>query len=499
MPATTPLWNLTIVEAAAALERGEVTSVELTQAHLDRAQKLDPQLNAFVRLEPEIALRQAAESDARRTAGESRGVLDGIPYTLKDVFATKGSITTASSHMLENWEAPYNSTTYTRLCEAGAVMLGKTNTDEFTMGASSETSYFGVSKNPWDTSRVAGGSSGGPAAAMAARIGCFSIGTDTGGSIRQPASFCGIVGIKPTYGRVSRFGEIAMASSLDQTGPMTATVRDAALVLQVLAGHDELDATCSTEPVPDYSAALTGSLKDVKVGIPAEFFGQGMLPEAEALVRQAIEQLKELGATIVPVNLPTAPKALAVYYVICPAEVSSNLSRYDGIRFGHSVERHADAASSKRSLFDVYAESRAEGLGNEVKRRIMLGTHALSSGYYDAYYIKASKVRQVVADEFAEAFTQVDVLVAPVSPHVAFPIGSQTSDPLAMYKEDVLSAPVNVAGLPGMSVPCGFHNNLPVGMQIIGPRFGEAAVLKVGDAYQRVTNFHQQLAPLVSE
>jgi aspartyl-tRNA(Asn)/glutamyl-tRNA(Gln) amidotransferase subunit A len=496
---STSLWNLTITEAAAALAAGTITSVQLTQAHLNRAAQLDPAINAFVRLEPTIALQQAEASDARRKEGETRGPLDGIPYTLKDVFATKGSITTASSHMLENWEAPYNSTTYSRLSAAGAVLLGKTNTDEFTMGASSETSYFGVTKNPWDTSRVAGGSSGGPAAAMAARIGCFSIATDTGGSIRQPASFCGVVGLKPTYGRVSRFGELAMASSLDQTGPMTATVRDAALVLQAIAGHDELDATCSTEIVPDYTATLDGSLKGVKVGVPAEFFGEGMMPEAEALVRQSIEQLKQLGAEVIPVSLPTAPKALAVYYVICPAEVSSNMARYDGIRFGHSVEREDAAKGAARPLFNVYADSRAEGLGNEVKRRIMLGTHALSAGYYDAYYTQAAKVRQVVADEFADVFTKVDVLAAPVSPHVAFAIGSQVSDPLAMYKEDVLAAPVNVAGLPGMSVPCGFHNGLPVGLQLIGPRFGEPMVLKVGDAYQQATDFHHQLPALATE
>ncbi len=485
---------LTILEAAEALQKGEITSVELTEAHLARAEALNGTLNAFVRIEPGLARKRAQESDDRRAKGESRGMLEGIPYTLKDVFATTDSITTASSHMLEDWLAPYNSTTYHRLNQAGAVLLGKTNTDEFTMGASSETSYFGVTRNPWNTELVAGGSSGGPAAAMAARIGCFSIATDTGGSIRQPASFCGVTGLKPTYGRVSRFGELAMASSLDQTGPMTATVADTALVLQAIAGHDELDATSSESEVPDYFAGLTGNLTGVKVGVPAEFFGEGVKPEVELLVRAGIDQLKNLGAEIIEVSLPTAPKSLAVYYVICPAEVSSNMARYDGIRFGHSIEREENAGEN--TLFDVYAKSRAGGLGNEVRRRIMLGTHALSSGYHDAYYNQAAKVRTVIGQEFADAFTKVDVLVAPVSPHTAFKVGAQISDPLAMYKEDILAAPVNVAGLPGMSIPCGFADGLPVGMQIIGPRFGEQAVLNVGDAYQRATDFHTQVPEL---
>ena len=487
-----PLYQLTVEDAAAGLAAGSFTSLELTEACLAQIEAHDGAINAFVRVESELARRQAAESDARRDLGESRGPLDGIPYNLKDVYATTDSPTTASSHILEDWTAPYNATVYRRLNDAGAVLLGKTNTDEFTMGSSTETSYYGVTRNPWDVERVAGGSSGGPAASMAAHFGLFSIATDTGGSIRQPAAFCGVTGLRPTYGRVSRFGELPMASSLDQTGPITKTARDAALVLQVLAGNDPLDATSSSESVPDYLAAL-GNIRGMKIGVPKEYFGEGIDPRTEDVVRTAIATLEELGAEIIEVSLPTAHYSLAAYYVIAPAEISSNMARYDGIHFGQSVEK--TDPHTNRDLYDVYADTRAIGLGAEVKRRIILGTHVLSSGYYDAYYAKAEAVRAKIAAEFAAVLETVDVLAAPVTPGLAFKVGEKISDPLAMYKEDVLTVPVNIAGVPGLSVPCGFVENLPVGLQLIGKRFDEARILKVAAAYQNVTDHHTKLAP----
>jgi len=489
-------YDLTIEEAAEGLAAKAFTSLELTQACLDRIKAYDKALNCFVTIEAELALKMAAESDARRRAGEVRGLLDGIPYALKDVYATKESVATASSHILENWHPPYNATVYQRLSDAGAVLLGKTNTDEFTMGSSTETSYFGVTRNPWDPTRVAGGSSGGPAAGVAAGFGIFGIGTDTGGSIRQPSAFCGVVGLKPTYGRVSRFGEIAMASSLDQTGPITRTVRDAAIILQVLAGQDPLDATSSDIPADNYLEACTTSLKGVTLGVPTEFFGEGVRPEVEALVRTAIDEVKKLGATVKEVSLPTAGYSLAAYYIIAPAEVSSNMSRYDGIRYGYSVER--EEQHEQHSLYDIYAKSRARGLGSEVKRRIMLGNHVLSSGYYDAYYTKAEKVRTLVRNEFDTIFTEVDALLAPVSPHTAFPVGEKVNDPLAMYKEDILTVPGNIGGVPAISIPCGFVDGLPVGLQCIGKRFNEKMLFAIGSAYQSVTNYHLEKPNILS-
>ncbi|MCC2631857.1 MAG: aspartyl/glutamyl-tRNA amidotransferase subunit [Patescibacteria group bacterium] len=489
---------LTIEEAAAGLKAGDFSSLELVEAHLAHVQKYEEKINSFVKIEPEIARTQAAASDERRKNGKSLGLLDGIPYTLKDVFATKGSVTTASSRMLEDWQAPYDSTVYKKLWEAGAVLLGKTNTDEFTMGSSTETSYFGVSKNPWDLERVSGGSSGGPAAAMAARFGTFSIGTDTGGSIRQPAAFCGVVGLRPTYGRISRFGELPMASSLDQTGPITQTMRDAAIVFEALAGEDPLDATSAPEPVkPFLSEIKTGEkpLAGMKIGIAKEYFGEGVDPECEAKVREAIGVLVEQGAEIVELSLPNISYSLAAYYIIAPAEISSNMARYDGIHFGHSVEK--SNPDSITSLYDVYAKSRAEGLGAEVKRRIILGSHVLSSGYHDEYYNKAEKVRAVVAGEFAAAFERVDILAAPVSPAVAFKIGEKVSDPLAMYKEDVLTVPLNIGGIPGVSLPCGFVKNMPVGLQLMAGRFKEEILFQAGAAYQSVTDYHLQLPELI--
>jgi aspartyl-tRNA(Asn)/glutamyl-tRNA(Gln) amidotransferase subunit A len=499
---STPLYTLTIETAAAGLAKGEFTSTELTEACLKHAETLDKKINAFVRIERKLALKQAAESDARRAKGEPRGILDGIPYNLKDVYATKESVTTASSHILENWEAPYNATVYDRLLKAGAVLIGKTNTDEFTMGVSTETSYFGVTRNPWDLERVAGGSSGGPAASMSVHFGMFSVGTDTGGSIRQPAAFCGVTGLRATYGRISRFGEIAMASSLDQTGPITKTVRDAAIILEVLSGQDHLDATSSSEPVPAFLKAVDAMPKDkpltgIRVGVAPEYFGEGVLPEVEKATRDAIAELEKLGATIVEVSVPAVAYALGAYYIINPAEISSNMARYDGIRFGHSIERKK--TDERHELYTIYAKSRAEGLGSEVKRRIMLGTHVLSAGYYDAYYNQAEKVRALVMQQFTDLFKDIDVLAAPVAPHPAFKIGEKVNDPLAMYKEDVLTVPVNIGGIPGMSVPCGFVSGLPVGLQLMTGRFTEEKILKVGAAYQTVTDYHLQQPPVLTD
>ncbi|CAN5157149.1 Asp-tRNA(Asn)/Glu-tRNA(Gln) amidotransferase subunit GatA [soil metagenome] len=489
------LYSYTVQEASDALAAGSITSLQLTEACLKRIEELEPKINAFTWVGGEQARAAAMASDERRAAGKLKGKLDGIPYNLKDVYATKGSPTTSSSHMLEGWVAPYNATVFQKLEDAGCVLLGKTNTDEFTMGVSTETSYMGVTRNPWDLERVSGGSSGGPAASVATHMGLFSIGTDTGGSIRQPAAFCGVTGLRPTYGRISRFGELPMASSLDQTGPVTKTARDAALILEVLCGHDKLDATSSPETVLAFSdeldkLATTEPLKGMKIGVAPEYFGEGVKPEVEALVREAIAELEKQGATIVEVSLPNAMHALAAYYIIAPAEVSSNMARYDGIRFGHSIERTA-SDSDKHSLQDIYTQSRSEGLGAEVKRRIMLGTHVLSSGYFDAYYKKAEAVRGVVREEFSKMFEQVDALVAPVSPHTAFKIGEQVGDPLAMYKEDILTVPLNIAGIPGVSVPCGQVAGLPVGLQIMTNHFDEVALLKVADAYQRATSHHQ--------
>jgi aspartyl-tRNA(Asn)/glutamyl-tRNA(Gln) amidotransferase subunit A len=483
------LYNLTIEEAAAKLTAGEITSLELTEACLKRIEAVDKELNSFVTVLPELARIQAKESDTRRAAGKAKGLLDGIPYNLKDVYATNDSPTSASSHMLEGWVAPYNAAVYAKLKAAGAVIIGKTNTDEFTMGSSTETSYMGVTRNPWDRERTAGGSSGGPAASMAAGLGLFSIGTDTAGSIRQPASFCGVVGFKPTYGRISRWGEIPMANSFDQSGPITRTMRDAAIVLQVLSGHDPYDANTSELPVPDYLKATEQPLKGLKIGIPAEYFGEGVLPEVETAVRDAVTELEKLGATTKEVSLPVSLSSLAAYYIICPAEVSSNMARYDGIRYGYSVEN--EEPHGQHTLYEIYSKSRGQGIGAEVRRRIMLGTNVLSAGHYDAYYKKGQAVRIAVADEFEAIFKEVDILATPVSPHSAFKIGA-VSDPLTMYKEDVLTVPANIGGIPGVSLPCGFVGGLPVGLQLMAARFNEEVLLQAGAAYQTVTDHHLQ-------
>lgn len=528
-PLEKPLTDLTIEEVAQGLEAGDFSSVEVTQACLQRIKDTDRHIHAYVRVEEELALTKARESDERRAKKMSRGILDGVPYSLKDVYATKDSPTTASSKILTNWTAPYDATVYTKLNAAGAVLLGKTNTDEFTMGTSTETSYQGVTRNPWNTEKVSGGSSGGPAACIAAKQAIFSIGTDTGGSIRQPAAFCGVTGVRPTYGRISRFGEIAMASSLDQTGPITKTVRDAAILTNILSGKDPLDATSSPESVPDFVGELEAirlsetpegataeriledlrtskPLNGFKVGIAEEYFGGSVDSEVEERVFDAVRVLEELGASIVKLKLPTIPYALAAYYIIAPAEVSSNMARYDGIRYGYSIERELSEAlhsalldaNKVHDLYQVYALSRAEGLGAEVERRIMLGTHVLSAGYYDAYYKKAEAVRSVVAREFEQTFTKVDVLVAPVTPHPAFSIGEKINDPLAMYKEDVLTVPLNIGGIPGMSVPCGFVRGLPVGLQVMAGKFQESKMFAVAHAYQLVTDYHTEYPKLTS-
>lgn len=462
---------LTIDEARRQIESGELTPDALFQSVAERIDAVDLDLHAYL-------------ERASYAAPTQNGPLFGIPGAIKDVLAVRGTHTTAGSKMLEKYVAPYTATVVTRLAKAGFVLTGKTNCDEFAMGASNETSAYGPVKNPWNTGLVPGGSSGGSAAAVAAGLALFALGSDTGGSIRQPAAFTGVVGMKPTYGRVSRYGLLALCSSFDTVGPLTRSVRDAAEILQMIAGSDPKDATTVRDPVPSYTQALTGDIKGARVGIPKEYFGEGIEDGVRDAVMKAIEELKKLGAHVKEVSLPHTPYAIAVYYIILPCEASTNLARYDGIRYGHSAH---DAA---KTLLDVYERTREEGFGKEVKRRIMLGTFALSSGYYDAYYLKAQKVRTIIAEEFERVFREVDCLVAPTSPTVAFPIGEKSDDPLAMYLADALTCPVNIAGLPGISVPCGYSNGLPVGLQIIGPKLGEEIVFRVAHAYEQATEWH---------
>jgi aspartyl-tRNA(Asn)/glutamyl-tRNA(Gln) amidotransferase subunit A len=484
----TNLATLTIREARRLLDSGDMSSEELTRTALDRIRTLDGELNTYVTVTEESALREARESDARRARGEEPlSPLDGIPVGIKDVLVTSGVRTTCGSRHLENYVPPFNGTAVARLRAAGAITLGKTNCDEFAMGSSTENSAWGPSRNPWDPTRVPGGSSGGSAAAVAAGMGLFTLGTDTGGSIRQPASLCGVTGLKPTYGRVSRYGLVAFASSLDQIGPFTHDAYDAALVLEAIAGHDPLDATSQKMGVPGYSEMLDrgeASLKGLRIGMPAEFWGEGLDAGVAMLVREAITKLEELGAELVEVSLPHTPYALATYYIIAPAEASSNLARYDGMKFGY---RSPEAVNS----IDSMLATRDYGFGAEVKRRIMLGTYALSAGYYDAYYKKAQQVRTIIAREYEEAFKQVDVIAGPTAPTVAFPIGDKTEDPLAMYLNDVYTVPANLAGIPGISVPCGFLGKLPAGLQVLGKHMNEQTILRVAHAYQSVTEWHK--------
>ncbi|MEE9336915.1 MAG: Asp-tRNA(Asn)/Glu-tRNA(Gln) amidotransferase subunit GatA [Methylococcaceae bacterium] len=475
--------NKTITDLAKGLRSKEFSSVELTQAYLDRIKK-NTDLNCYITLTEEQALKNAQHADKQLSAGNT-DLLTGIPIAQKDIFCTQDVKTTCGSKMLDNFIAPYNATVIENFNQAGAVMLGKLNMDEFAMGSSNETSFYGVVKNPWQTDSVPGGSSGGSAAVVAARLAVAATGTDTGGSIRQPASLCGITGLKPTYGRVSRYGMIAFASSLDQGGPMARSAKDAAILLQAMAGFDEKDSTSVDKDVPDYSTGLNNSLEGLKIGLPKEFFNEGLNNDMAIAIEAAVNEYKKLGAEVKEVSLPNMKLAIPTYYVIASAECSANLSRFDGVRFGYRCDNPAD-------LNDLYIRSRGEAFGSEVKRRILMGTYALSAGYYDAYYIKAQKVRRLIADDFKQALSEVDVLMGPVSPSTAFRIGEKTSDPIEMYLADIYTIAVNLAGLPAMSIPAGFVENKPVGLQVIGNYFTEDRLLNIAHQYQQVTNWHQQ-------
>ncbi len=478
------LHHLSLAELARGLAGGDFSSVELTRACLQRIEAHDRKLNSFITVTAEQALKQAAEADARRRGGDA-APLTGVPYAHKDIFCTRGVRTTCGSRMLENFISPYDATVSERFNAAGLVMLGKTNMDEFAMGSSNETSYFGPVRNPWNTDCVPGGSSGGTAAAVAARLAPFGTGTDTGGSIRQPAALCGITGIKPTYGCVSRWGMIAFASSLDQGGPMTRTVEDAALVLNVICGFDPRDSTSLERPPEDYARDLNASLKGLRIGLPKEYFGAGLDPAVADAVHAAMREFEKLGAVVREISLPNGHLSIPAYYVVAPAECSSNLSRFDGVRYGHRCDKPKD-------LMDLYCRSRGEGFGPEVQRRILIGTYALSAGYYDAYYLKAQKIRRLIRDDFARAFKEVDLIAGPTSPTTAFKIGEKTSDPVTMYLSDIYTIAVNLAGLPGMSIPAGFVNDLPVGLHIIGNYFGEARMLNAAHQYQQATDWHER-------
>lgn len=485
------LHKLTIPEAIKGLQSKQFSAVELTKDCLDQIKKTDSDYHAFITVAEKEALMQAEQADAMIAEGKAKS-LSGIPFSIKDVLATKGMKTTACSKILENYVAPYDATAVARLREQGAVIIGKVNCDEFAHGASTENSAFGTTKNPLDLDRVPGGSSGGSAASVAGDQVLASLGTDTGGSIRQPASFCGITALKPTYGRVSRHGLFSMTSSTDVVGPMAKTVEGVAHIMQAIAGKDEHDSTTPNQPVPDYVQALEQTdVSQLKIGVPKEYFTDAIQPEVRKRVEEAIDWYAQQGATVVPVSLPHTEFAVAVYYIITPSEVSSNLARFDGIRYGYSVSVDEEHQDEVQSLEDVYTKSRQYGFGPEAKRRIMLGTYALSSGYYDAYYKQASKVRTLIRQDFEKAFEEVDVLLTPTSPKVAFKIGEQSDDPLQMYLEDIFVAPASLAGLPALSLPCGLAQSddgatisLPVGLQIIGPQFSEAKLLQAGHAYQ---------------
>ncbi|MFT7560585.1 MAG: aspartyl-tRNA(Asn)/glutamyl-tRNA(Gln) amidotransferase subunit A [Flavobacteriales bacterium] len=476
------MYQSTIAELIAKLRTKEVSSVELTKLYLQRIQTVGAELNSFITVTEEQALAQAAAADIRLASGDAPA-LCGVPMAHKDIFCTQGVKTSCGSRMLDNFIPPYDATVVQNFAKAGAVCLGKTNMDEFAMGSSNETSYYGPVKNPWALDCVPGGSSGGSAAAVAARLVPGATATDTGGSIRQPASLCGITGIKPTYGRVSRWGMIAFASSLDQGGVMTQTAEDAAIMLQTMASFDSKDSTCMDKAVPDYSATLNDSIEGLRVGIPEEYFDEGLNPEVERAVQSAIKQIEALGATVVSISLVHSKLAVPAYYVIAPAECSANLSRFDGVRYGHRCENPQD-------LEDLYKRSRGEGFGEEVKRRILVGTYALSAGYYDAYYRKAQQVRRLIKQDFEEAFTKVDVILGPTCPDPAFKFGAKSADPVAMYLEDIYTIATNLAGLPGMSIPCGLADDKPVGLQLIGNYFDEAKILNVAHKFQQDSNFH---------
>ncbi len=475
----------TLAEMARLLASGETSSRELTEAALARIADADSELNSFITVTGEAALAAADRADRQRAAGEA-GPLTGIPIAQKDIFCTAGVTTTCASRMLENFVSPYDATVVERLNAAGLISVGKTNMDEFAMGSSNETSYFGAVRNPWDATRSPGGSSGGSAAAVAAGLVPLATGTDTGGSVRQPAALCGITGFKPSYGRVSRYGMIAFASSLDQAGVLALTAEDAALIMQVIAGFDERDSTCSDQPVPDYTATLEQSVAGKKIGVPTEYF-DGLDAACAAATHAALDVYRQLGAEIIDVRLPNLSLAVPAYYVVAPAEASSNLSRYDGIRFGYR-------AAAAEDIESLYKRTRSTGFGEEVKRRIMTGTYVLSAGYYDAYYLKAQKVRQLISNDLARCFEQVDVIAGPTTPTPAFRLGEKTDDPVQMYLNDIYTVSANLAGLPGISVPCGLVDGLPVGLQFIGPLFDEATVLNFAHVFQQQTDWHT-LAP----
>jgi aspartyl-tRNA(Asn)/glutamyl-tRNA(Gln) amidotransferase subunit A len=481
--------NNSLKQFSQMLAKKEISSVELTHAFLNRIDALNPSINAYITLDKDKTLAQAKAADVRIATGKAEP-LTGIPLAQKDIFCAQGWRTTCGSKMLETFIAPYDAHVIKQFDAAGAVNLGKTNMDEFAMGSSNETSYFGGVKNPWDFNRVPGGSSGGSAAAVAARLCAAATGTDTGGSIRQPASLCGFTGLKPTYGLVSRYGMIAFASSLDQAGPMAKSAEDCALMMNVMAGFDERDSTSLNRPKEDYTrglAKMTGDkpLQGLRIGLPKEYFADGLQANVDAVVRAAIAEYKKLGAEIIDISLPNTKLSIPVYYVLAPAEASSNLSRYDGVRYGHRAAEYTD-------LMDMYCKSRAEGFGAEVKRRILIGTYVLSAGYYDAYYLKAQQIRRLIADDFTQAFKKCDIIMGPTAPSTAFKAGEKADDPVAMYLQDVYTIATNLAGLPGMSIPAGFSNGLPVGLQLMGNYFDEARMLDVAHAYQQVTDWHQK-------
>ena len=480
--------NASLTELSAALAGGKISSIELTQLFLDRIAVLGGELNAFITVDPGRLLEEARAADVRRASGES-GPLLGIPVAHKDIFCTEGMTTTCGSKMLANFVAPYDAHVVEQFGRAGAVLLGKTNMDEFAMGSSNESSFFGPVRNPWRKSAVPGGSSGGSAAAVAARLAPAATGTDTGGSIRQPAAFSGICGLKPTYGLVSRYGMIAFASSLDQGGPMGKSAADLAILLNAMAGFDARDSTSLERPKEDYARDLDLPLAGLRIGLPKEYFGDGVDTGVASRVREAIRWYEGQGAKAVEITLPNTRLAVPVYYVLAPAEASSNLSRFDGVRYGHRASGYSD-------LYEMYCRSRAEGFGAEVKRRILVGTYVLSHGYYDAYYLQAQKIRRLIAKDFAEAFTRCDLIMGPTAPSTAFELGAMTADPVQMYLNDIFTIPASLAGLPGMSIPCGFDaKGLPVGLQVVGSYFSEARLLNAAHQYQKATDWHQRVPP----
>ena len=479
------MYKSTLAQLSIALESKKISSEELTRLYIERCNKHNNSLNCFITITEEEALKKARQADKKRASGDYN-LLTGIPIAQKDIFCTNGTRTTCGSKMLDNFVAPYDATLIKKMNDAGLIMLGKTNMDEFAMGSSNETSFYGPVKNPWDDCRVPGGSSGGSASAVAARLSPAATGTDTGGSIRQPSSFCGITGLKPTYGRVSRYGMVAFASSLDQGGPMTQTAEDAALIMNIIAGFDEHDSTSTEKPTDNYTEKLNNSIKGLKIGLPKQYFDESLDNNVAEVIENGLKELEKLGAKCVDVELPHTELSIPAYYVVAPAECSSNLSRYDGVRFGHRCKEPKD-------LSDLYCRSRQEGFGKEVKRRIMTGTYVLSAGYYDAYYIKAQKIRQIISNDFQNVFKNVDIIAGPTTTGVAFKLNEKLNDPISMYLSDLYTVSVNLAGLPAISVPSGFINKLPVGMQLIGNYFQESLLMNVAHRYQKVTDWHQKI------